>query len=287
MQIFRGINSFKSNGKKIVVALGMFDGVHLGHKKVLTTAQNIAEKIDGELLVMTFDTHPKQIGYLLTTNDEKIYLLEKLGIQNILFLHFDSQTANMSAENFLQKDLLKKINPHTVVVGENFKFGKDQKNADFMSNFCKVEKVLELHDGAMKISSTNIRQLIENNDLAMANKLLGHEYFILNQVIHGLGLASKFGVPTANIHIPKYKLLPQGVFKGWTNVAGKDFLSAVSIGFREKILCCESHLLDFTGDIYHQTVCLKLIEKIRDRQKFASLDELFIQVKKDIKKVQN
>jgi riboflavin kinase/FMN adenylyltransferase len=292
------MTSFNQQHNKNVIALGMFDGMHLGHKKVIMQAKKVAAEINGKVFVVTFDTHPRQIfsskheDYLLTTNPEKLSILENFNIDGVVFLYFDQKTANMNAENFIKKDLIAKLNPHTVVVGKDFRFAKDQEgDVNFMKKFVNVEAVSEIKKDGDKISSTHIRASIENGDLYFANKLLGYNYFMQNQVIHGLGLASKFDVPTANIHIPQFKLLPQGVFLGYTNVDGKAYLSAVSIGMRKTMnqakpkLCCETHLIDFEGNIYHKNVKVQLVKKIREQQHFKSLDLLFKQVKKDIAKI--
>ncbi|MCP4482499.1 MAG: bifunctional riboflavin kinase/FAD synthetase [bacterium] len=300
MKIYHGINSYKKIKNNTVVALGMFDGIHLGHKKIIKHAQKIAKDIAGELLLITFNTHPKHLfspmkkDYLLTTNEEKIYILKKLGVNSILFLNFDIKTANMSAENFLKKDILEKINPQTIVVGKNFRFGKDkQGDIHLISKHSNLASIEEIKKNKQKISSTNIRELLRQGNIKETNELLGHTYFIKNQIIHGFGLATRFGVSTANIHIPKFKLLPEGVFKGYTQINNSNHLSAISIGLRHTLdrhkekLCCESHLIDFKKNIYHQNIILELKEKIRDQQKFNSLTQLFDQVKKDIIKIKS
>ena len=301
MLIFNGINSYVNQDKPVVLAMGMFDGIHLGHKKVLEEAKKIAADINGLVFVLTFDIHPKRLlypdneFYMLTTNDEKIMLFKKLNIDGVVFLYFDNHTANMDPENFLRNDLLKKINAKAIVVGDDFKFGKDKKgDVKFLKKFCnKLDvkfKVVDAFkdDNGDKVSSSLIREYIKNSSIKDANIDLGHNYFIHNKVIKGLGLASKFGIPTANIHIPHFKILPKGVFTGYTNICGKEYPSVISVGSQKTLekgedkLCLETHVLNFDEDIYHKDVSVKFVDKLRDQKKFDSLDDLFDQIKKDV-----
>ncbi len=305
MQIFHGINSFHesaffSNANN-VFTIGMFDGLHLGHKKVINFAKNLAEKIDGKVFVITFDTHPRAIfssikeDFILTTNEEKLQILQDMNIDGVIFLYFDCKTANILPEEFVKKDLMAKLNPHTIVVGEDFRFGKDKKgDAKLLQKFVDTEIVPILkNNNGEKISSSYIRELLQNGDIEKVNQMLGHNYFVCGQVIHGLAIARKFGVPTANIHISNLKLLPTGVFAGLTDIEDNKFLSAISIGIRQTLdkkdskLCLESHVIDFDQDIYHKRVKLELERKIRSQQKFDSLDKLFEQIRKDIEIIKN
>ena len=310
MKIFNGIKNYvrqsvskldsKLKQKPLVVAFGMFDGLHNGHKKVILEAKDLAKKIDGNVFVLTFDLHPKKLLYprqdfgIITTTEEKIELLQQMSVDGVIFLYFTSHTAAMSPENFLKNDLINSLGMKVLVVGEDFKFGKDQKgDLVFLEKMSKkygfiLKSVANVKIDSQKISSTSIRQKLQNGDVSSVNLYLGHDYFIRGKVIKGLGLARKAGFPTANIHIPSGKILPNGVFIGMTKINGVKYPSVISVGFRKTLeekkarLCLETHILDFSREIYDETVEVSFIKNIREQKKFETIDLLFKQVKKDV-----
>jgi riboflavin kinase/FMN adenylyltransferase len=307
IKIFNGITTYKIQPKPLVLAMGMFDGVHLGHQKVISEAKAIAEKIDGTVFALTFDTHPKKLLTqnsdfgVLTTNDEKIEILAKMDIDGILFLYFDKQTSEMDPEKFVKNELIKKLNINHLVVGEDFRFGKAQKgDVLLLKNLAEkysfaVKSVENINfnsplNESLKISSTLIKQELLAGNLELANLNLGYDFFIKSRVIKGLQIARKFSIPTANLHIPAGKILPHGVFAGITEWKNKNYPSIISVGNRQTLenhnqLCLETHILDFKDEIYGDELKVSFVKKIRDQQKFESLDFLFAQVQEDIKKV--
>jgi riboflavin kinase/FMN adenylyltransferase len=304
MKIFNGINSFNlKKDKPLVMAMGMFDGLHLGHKKVISEAKKLASKLNGYSFVLTFDTHPRKIINsdpnlgILTTNEEKISILKKIDIDGILFLYFDKTTSQMAPELFIKHYLIDKLNIKGLVVGEDFKFGKNKKgdlkllkNLASKYNFA-LKAIKNIKKNSQKISSTLIKKELSNSKLKTANSSLDYNYFIENKVIKGHEIAKKFGTPTANLHIPFDKILPEGVFIGLTEYKNKKHPSIVSVGHKptlnnENKLCIETHILDFNKDIYGKNIKVSFIKKIRNQKKFKSLDLLFNQVKKDIKQAE-
>lgn len=199
--------------------------------------------------------------------------------------------ANMSPEDFIRKEIAK-LKPQAIVVGEDFRFGKDKLgDAKLLQKSVNTSVVpIVKNEQNLKISSSQIRQFLEQGDVENANKMLGYNYFLTSKIIHGLGIGAKFKFPTANLHIPNLKLLPEGVFAGITHIDNKKYLSAISVGYRQTLdkelkLCCESHILDFKQDIYHKEIKLEFVHKIRDQKKFESLELLFQQVEEDVEEI--
>ena len=300
IKIINGITNFQNQKKPLVLAMGMFDGVHLGHQKVILEAKNLAREIDGTVFVLTFDTHPRKLLSnqndfgILTTNEEKTEILAKLDVAGILFLYFDKQTSSMEPEKFVEQELVNKLGIKGLVVGEDFRFGKDgQGDVLLLKNLAKkykfyLKSVENIKFNDLKISSTLIKNELLDENLDAANLHLGYNFLIKNKVIKGLQIARKFDVPTANVHIPSGKILPNGVFAGLTEWQNKKYPSVISVGHRQtleqhKQLCLETHLLDFENEIYGDEVEVSFCKKIREQQKFENLDLLFARVKEDIK----
>ncbi len=306
-EICENIDNFAIKKKPIVLAFGMFDGLHLGHQKVIKKAQQIAQKINGKTFVLTFKTHPKTFisnstkTRILTTNDEKIFLLKKFGLDGIIFLDFDKKTKNLEPKAFLQNVLKNKTNFSALVVGEDFHFGKNRRgNVLTLKNLAKTLNfkffiVKNKIRNKKKISSTEIKNLILRGEIEKANKLLGYNYFVQNKVVKGDELARTFGFPTANLdplHLEN-KVLPTGVFVGLSELKNQIFDSVISVGYKKTLkkdnekLCVESHLLGFDKNIYNQNLDVSFIKKIRDQKKFKDLAELVEQIKKDVKIAKN
>ena len=293
MKICNGIKQYKAyqkndkEKKPLVLAMGMFDGVHLGHQKVILEAKNLAREIDGKVFVLTFDAHPRKLLNLpkdfdnfgiLTTNDEKTEILAKMGIDGILFLYFDKRISSMDPEKFVKQELINKLDIKALVVGEDFRFGKAKKGdvelLKILSEKYKffLKPVENIKFDNLKISSSLIRRELKNGNLDAANLHLGYKFFIKNRVIKGLGIARKFSVPTANIHIPLDKILPNGVFAGITELKNKKYPSVISVGHRQtlenhKQLCLETHVLDFDREIYDEQVEISFLQENQRTEK--------------------
>ncbi|MDR0675919.1 MAG: bifunctional riboflavin kinase/FMN adenylyltransferase [Elusimicrobiota bacterium] len=335
MKVFFGINRFhkiKIPQKTIVIAIGFFDGLHLGHQKVIEEAKNLAKKINGYLFVLTFARHPKMIiknetyetFKLLLTNREKIILLKKINVNGVVFFNFNKTFSEINPKIFFSL-ISKKFKLKCLVVGKDFCFGADRKgNIDLLNVLTKkvnielkvVNTLYLKEDGYLKefdheilldeeifkfrkISSTFIKNELLLGNIEKVNLMLGYNFFIRNKVIKGLGLARKFGFPTANIFIPRNKILPEGVFVGRVNVDEKIYNAVLSSGKRESLdknkfkaqsvlkLCLEAHILDFNENIYGKEIEVYFIKKIRDQIKFETIDLVFEQVKKDVEFVKD
>lgn len=286
-----------------IVTIGIFDGIHLGHKILLNKLIEVSKKVNGETTIVTLWPHPRvyfnkteNFG-LLTLMDEKIALLEKLEIDNLIIIEFNEKIANLSYDKFITDYLIKRIDPCYIIVGNNHHFGKNREgNIEKLQEFSKIygfklETVNISYLNNFKISSTTIRNLIINGDIKNANQLLGYEYFIKGIVVRGTGIGRKIGFPTANIKIDDFKLKPHtGVYAVNVIIDKKVYNGMMNIGYRPTIdeqkheLTFEVNIFDFDADIYEKEITVKFIDKLRDEQKFKTIDELISQLYKDKEK---
>ena len=283
-----------------IVTIGIFDGVHIGHKSLLNKLKEVSHNVNGETTIITLWPHPRiffnqleNFG-LLTLLDEKIKIVENLGIDNLIIIEFNEKIANLNYEKFLTDYLIKRIDPCYVIVGNNHHFGKNREgNINKLKEFSeyygfKLEIVNISYLNNFKVSSTTIRNLLINGDIKNANLLLGYEYFIKGTVIKGSGIGKKIGFPTANIKIDDYKLKPQnGVYAVKVEIDTNCYYGMMNIGYRPTIneqkheLTLEVNIFDFQSDIYEKEIIVKFIEKLRDEQKFQSKEKLINQLYKD------
>lgn len=300
MIIHTDLNNFNINNP--ILTIGVFDGVHLGHQKVLGRLKEIAKEKGGESVVLTLWPHPrivldKDVESLRLLNNivEKKYLLSKTGIDHLIITPFTKEFSELSACEFIEEYLVKKINVKHLVVGYNHQFGKDRKAGYEFLNECaqnfgfSIEKLdAKLVDND-KVSSTKIREFLISGYLDIANNYLGYEYFISGNVIEGNQIGRKIGFPTANIKIPEpYKQVPKdGVYAVRVKLNGDSYYGMLNIGSRPTIESTlrskniEVHILDFDKKIYNQTVTVSFVKRMRDEKKFNGLEELKQQLEKD------
>jgi len=299
MKIYNDINEFQEISNA-VVTIGLFDGVHLGHVKILDRLKKIAQNEQGETLVITFNPHPRLVLNkenaeikLLNSLPEKIKLLEKAGLNHLLIIPFTEKFAELSPDEFIGRILIEKIHPSHVVVGYNHTFGKNA-GGDFIDlrNFAiekkfKVEEVAAQKLGKTSISSSKIRLLLEKGEIEEANAMLGYPYFISGKVVRGKQLGKRLGFPTANIEPEdRNKLIPaRGVYACHVERQGKIYKGMANIGNRPTVngssLTIEANIFDFDDDIYNETINIHLIARIRDEKKFDNLDLLKKQLSED------
>lgn len=281
-----------------VVAIGNFDGVHLGHQKVLKLALEKAG--DDPLVVLTFWPHPKLYfrkdvdPFLLGTIEERDALLSSLATHTVA-LAFNKELANTTAEDFINTFLIQDLKAKAVFVGEDFRFGfKRQGSIDTLRELGKNTfetlpiPIFKCEDGEV-ISSSRIRQLLADGKVAKAGKLLGRAYQLKGKVIHGEGVGSNFGFPTANLALPDYRLLPgPGIYATRVGVGETSHEGATYIGTKPTYhdsneVSVETFLCDFSGDLYGDIITLDFVEKIRGDKKFESMDLLAKQIERDVK----
>ncbi len=265
-----------------IIVIGNFDGVHLGHIKLIEFAKGF-----GDVSILTFTPHPKIVldgikrNFLLTLDEEKLEIFNKLGIDDIHFVRFTKEFSNFSPERFVDNVILK-IKPEKVVVGYDFKFGKGRSSdAETLKQICmkkgiNVEIFPEVLFQNEPVKSSKIRNSIIKGDFDNIERLLLRKYEFKGNVVKGEGIGKKIGFPTSNLEVDEMKLLPEsGVFKVIVNDVYKGMLYIGSKPTLDKEgRFIEVHIFDFKGDLYGKTLRISFIEKLRDEIRFKSLEEL-------------
>ena len=298
MKIFHSINEFHSD-KKTIVTLGTFDGVHLGHAAILKKLTQNTHNETFESTVLTFFPHPRMVLQgksdlkLLNTINEKIELLEKIGIDNLIIHPFDEKFAESNAEEFGSTILVDQLRVQKIIIGYDHRFGKNRTaNIDDLISFgtqygFEVEQISAQEIDEISISSTKIRTALEEGDIQLANEYLGYSYFLSGTVVKGKQLGRTIGFPTANISLEEdYKLVPQnGVYVVRVEIDGKTIYGMMNIGFNPTVQgkkkTIEVHLFDFDSDIYNCKIQVSILQRIRSEKKFESVEVLKDQLKKD------
>lgn len=300
MKIFHSINDFKST-KKTILTLGTFDGVHIGHKKILERVTQNTENGKYESLVLTFFPHPRMVLHgqsevkLLNTIDEKTDLLEKIGIQNLVIHPFDETFSRLTAEEFVKTVLVDHFNIKKIIIGHDHRFGRN-RSADindliaFGEQFgFEVEQISAQEINDVSISSTKIRNALTEGNMALANEYLGYDYFLTGIITKGKQLGRTIGFPTANLKIEEnYKLIPQnGAYVVKSIINQKTVYGMMNIGYNPTVagenLSIEIHYFDFNQDIYNQKIVVSILERLRPEQKFGSVNLLKEQLTNDRK----
>ena len=299
MKIYEGLENFKPV-KNAVVTSGTFDGVHLGHRKILKRIRSIADEINGETILITFWPHPRLVLYpeehnlrLLSTFEEKTRLLREFGINHLLTIPFTKEFSELTSEQFIQQILIDTLQTRKLVIGYDHRFGKNREGSfeylkTNISNYSfELEEIAREDIDNVGISSTKIRLALEKGEVEVANEFLGRDYELNGIIIKGQQLGRSIGFPTANIHITHdYKLIPcDGAYAVLAQIEGNNFKGMLNIGMRPTVngssQTIEVHLFDFEGDLYDKRICVKLKSYLRTEIKFSGLEELQQQLKKD------
>lgn len=300
MKVYRDVRKFKVT--KPVLTVGSFDGVHLGHLKVVNRLNMIANQNEGESVIFTFSPHPRFVLNpeentlrLLTTLDEKIALLEKSGVHHLIVFPFTQSFSELSYTDFVRSILVGQLNIDSLVIGYDHKFGKDRKgdfemlkNLSLAFNF-KLEKLDVLLTDNVSVSSTEIRNSLQGGDIEQANRYLGYTFSLTGTVVEGQKLGRRIQFPTANIEVSDpHKIIPGfGVYAVLVDVDGISYRGMLNIGTRPTInynadrRSIEVHLFNFDENIYKKEVTIRFITKVREEKKFASIDGLRTQLEKD------
>ncbi len=306
MQVHRDLQLF--NVHKPVVTIGVFDGVHKGHRKILTELHQKAKELNGSSVVITLWPHPRIVLKkdpdklrLLNSLEEKIALLEKTGIEHLIVLPFTKAFANLNSCEFIEQYLVKKINVYHLVVGFNHQFGKDRDGGFENLQSCaatygfSIERMSAERDNENNISSTLIREYLQSDRLEEANRLLGSPYPISGTVVEGNKIGRTIGFPTANIEPTEpYKLIPcDGVYAVDVFVGNQLYAGMLNIGTRPTLnhsqpkRLVEVHIIDFDKGIYDELIHVSFRKKIRNEKKFNNLMELAGQLERDKLKVKS
>ncbi len=296
MKVIRGIDKIKRY-KRPVVAIGVFDGVHRGHRVILKAAVAKARRIKGTSVVLTFWPDPHKQGSLYSLQ-HRLRLIKEQGIEVCIVLEFDKKLAGIAPEGFVSNILFKKIGASYVYVGKNFRFGKNALGScetlsrlSGVYNF-KLKAFAIIKVGRRPISSTRIRKLIRGGDLDSAKKLLSRPISILGTVIKGTSLAKKIGFPTANID-PHHEVVPlSGVYAVKVALGRKELEGICNIGTKPTFMRTgekhiEVHIFNFRKNIYGEDLEVKFIKRIRKEKKFVSIEALAKQIKNDIAVAKN
>lgn len=284
-----------------ILTTGTFDGVHIGHQKIISRLREIANRKAGETVMLTFHPHPRMVLFpddhglkLLSTLDEKAKLLEKAGIDHLIVYPFTEEFSRMTSVEYVRDLLVNQIGVDTVVVGYDHHFGRNREG-DFeqLKEFAQtydfdVEEIPPQDIDRVNVSSTKIRNALEKGDVQKARKFLGHAYTLSGEVVKGEGLGKKLGFPTANISVEEtYKLIPaKGVYAVKAQLEGESYSGMLNIGNRPTVstdsnTSIEVHLFELEKEIYGEEITLSLIDRIREEVEFDSIEELVQQLKKD------
>lgn len=298
MQLYR---DFPQTEGPTVLAIGVFDGLHLGHQALIAKAKAKADQSGHPLYVLTFGDHPDMVvrgaaPLLLMSPDEKVAALGALGVERVVLVPFTPALAAMPPERFVSEILAAKLQAAVVCVGYNFRFGRrasgsvETLQALGPTYGFEPQILAPVHDGDEVISSSRIRQLLKQGDLAQAIRLLGHPYALSGTVGHGRQIGgATLKTPTANLQLPERKLVPMdGVYAATVDLDGKHHQAVVNIGIRPTFAgterAVEVHLLDYQGDLYGRPLSVALRHYLRPEKRFPSPDELRAQIGRDIAK---
>ncbi|MEI6408159.1 MAG: bifunctional riboflavin kinase/FAD synthetase [Bacteroidota bacterium] len=300
MRVFADLNQLPVF-RNAVITIGSFDGVHTGHRYILEKIKSLAKESDGESVVITFDPHPRAVlkpddhtFKLITTTDEKIELLRQAGIDNVVVAPFTHDFANQTAQEYVEDFLIQRFHPQCIVIGYDHRFGKDRKGGiDFLRTYeaagkFKIVEILAQQVDEIAVSSSKIRTALDETQIKLANRLLGHPFLFSGIVVQGNQVGRTIGFPTANVEIPdRHKLLlPQGIYAARARVGERSYQAMLYIGDRPSVatdgrLVIEVNLIDFEGDLYGKTLHCEVIDFIRSDQKFDSLEALTAQIGRD------
>lgn len=298
MKTFHSIESFTSK-TPTVLTIGTFDGIHIGHKKILERVINTAKIQNLESLVLTFFPHPRMVLQkdadikLIHTIDERANILADSGLNNLIIQPFSKEFSRLSATEFVRDILVHKLNVKHIIVGYDHRFGRNRTaNIDSLKEFGEiydftVEEISAQDIDAVAVSSTKIRKALVNGNLQTANSYLGAEFQLKGTVAKGKGIGKTINFPTANISIPEdYKMIPKnGVYIAKAEIENISYTGMMNIGnnptVNGKTRSIEIHLFNFNEDIYHKEITISIQKRIRDEQKFESIEALQSQLKKD------
>jgi riboflavin kinase/FMN adenylyltransferase len=297
MQLIRGINNIQAEDHGCVLTIGNFDGVHLGHARVITALIDKAKVMNCTPAVMIFEPQPQELfspetaPARLTRLRDKYILLKKLGVERLICVNFHREFACKSAEEFIEQLLVKQLGIKHLIIGDDFRFGKNRigdfnllKQAGERFNFTVSDTASFKQEGC-RISSTQIRNALEQDKLADAEKMLGRAYSIIGRVFHGDKRGRQLGFPTANVLLKRRVSPISGVYVVKIETIEQCFYGVANIGSRPTVSGIrqqlEVHIFNFNEDIYGQTIEVVILKKLRDEIKFSSLDDLKKQISQD------
>ncbi len=303
MKVIYGLTELEStNLKNTAVTLGTFDGVHVGHKKIIATLLDVSREKKLRSVLVTFDPHPQVVlgkrgpTELLTTLEEKLELLSTTGIEIVVVLDFNRQLASYPPETFVREILEGEMDMKALIIGYDHAFGKDRSgNKELLARMSKNDDfyftvVPEFRINNQNVKSTIIRQLLKTGEFELARRALGYDYFLTGKIVRGHGIGKTLGYPTINLAVPPGKLLPkEGVYSGMAHFDHQEYPCMTYIGarltFDDLALSVEINLLNFKGKIESGNATVSLLDYIRPPEKFKTKEELMEQMKIDEQEV--
>ena len=302
MTFVRGLQNLHCLEEKSVVTIGSFDGVHIGHQAILQQVKEAAERLQVPSVAMTFEPQPREYFSAeraparLMRLREKIDTLLATGVDRAVCLQFNRQLRNLSADDFVEQVLVRGLGVQSLIVGDDFHFGCDRRG-DFalLTEQGKrygfdVQDTATVEVDGCRVSSTLVREVVERADFTRAAELLGRPFSISGVVGYGQQLGRELGFPTANVQLNRFSAPLSGVFAVKVNVAGSIYRGAANVGLRPTVgdllkPILEVHLLDFAGDLYGQRIVVEFVHKIRDEEKFTSLEKLVATISHDVEMI--
>jgi len=297
MRVFKGLDNLPPF-KNPVLTIGTFDGVHLGHAKIIERLRKKAIEVDGESIIITFDPHPRFVVApnstpieLLSTSQEKIKALQALHVDNVVIVPFTKAFSDISAEAYIRDFIVSNFHPHTIIIGYDHHFGKNRQGNYELLESVKATYGFQLEEIPVQeiehiaVSSTKIRAALHIGDIKKANELAGKYYTLEGVVIHGEKRGRLIGFPTANVHVgDAHKLIPaNGVYAVKAYLKETIYKAMLNIGVRPTVSSSnhrsiEVNIIDFDQDIYDETLRIEFVDKLRDEIKFNGIDELIAQL---------
>ena len=298
----RDVSNFRSFDQRSVVTIGSFDGVHLGHQAILTQVKERAAQLGLPSVAMTFEPQPQEFfsaekapARLMRLRD-KVDALLAFGLDHVLCLQFNSALSRLTASDFIRLVLVDGLGTQHLIVGDDFRFGCDRRG-DFkmlceqgqMQDFA-VQDTETLEVDGQRVSSTLVRQILQQSDFDRASQLLGRPFTIKGRVIYGQQLGRELGFPTANVQLNRYSAPLSGVFAVLVRVGTEVYQGAANVGVRPTVgdlvkPILEVHLLEFDADLYGKRIEVEFVAKIRDEAKFSTLDKLVEGIQRDVKQI--
>ena len=302
MTFIRDLQSLQSFNQRSVVTIGSFDGVHLGHQAILNQVKAVAAELGLPSVVMTFEPQPQEFfsgeraPARLMRLREKVDALFEFGVDQVLCLQFNRELRNLTAAEFVRSVLVDGLGTRHLIVGDDFRFGCDRSG-----DFKMLSEMGETYDFAVqdtetlevdgqRVSSTLVRQILEQGNFERASQLLGKPFTITGRVVYGQQLGRELGFPTANVQLNRYSAPLSGVYAVLVNIDGAIYQGAANVGLRPTVgdllkPILEVHLLDFEADLYGRRIEVEFVTKIRDEEKFTSLDKLIESIQRDVKQI--
>jgi riboflavin kinase/FMN adenylyltransferase len=303
MRLFHGTDNAKI-ARPTVLTLGVFDGLHLGHQLIMKTVVERARATGAVPTVITFEPHPRALLHpesappLLQTFDQKIEALGVLGIEQTIVIHFDMSFAQIRAEDFLREVIVDRLHAKEVYLGCGFAFGHGREgNIDLLRTVSQslgffADEVPELRLRGRRVSSSRIRELLQEGKVNIARSMLGRPYGVEGRVVRGAERGATLGFPTANLH-PQNRVIPRnGVYVTATLIDGQWRRSVTNIGTRptfgsDNESSVETFVMDWSGDLYGDVVRVRFLHRLREEEKFSSIDELKSQINRDVARASN